>query len=71
VIPIPIFGSLIGSVIGYAAGLLIGQYNKYKDWNLAIRASLGGVAGWGVAVAVQLTGGILILIIFVWQVLAY
>ena len=70
-IPIPIFGSLIGSVLGYAVGLLVGQYNKYKDWNLAIRASLGGVAGWGVAVAVQFSGGVLILLIFVWQVLAY
>ncbi|MFZ0544000.1 MAG: DUF456 domain-containing protein [Candidatus Promineifilaceae bacterium] len=70
-IPIPIFGNLIGSVLGYAVGLLLGQYHKYHDWNLAIRASLGGVAGWGVATAVQFGGGVLILILFVWQVLAY
>lgn len=70
-IPIPIFGNLIGSVLGYAIGLLLGQYHKYQDWNTAIKASLGGVAGWGVATAVQFTGGILILILFVWQVLAY
>lgn len=70
-IPIPIFGNLIGSVLGYAAGLLLGQYHKYQDWNTAIRASLGGVAGWGVATVVQFAGGILILILFVWQVLTY
>jgi uncharacterized protein YqgC (DUF456 family) len=70
-IPIPIFGNLIGSVLGYAAGLLLGQYHKHQDWNTAIKASLGGVAGWGVATAVQFAGGILILILFVWQVLAY
>lgn len=70
-IPIPIFGNLIGSVLGYAAGLLLGQYHKYKDWNKALKAGLGGVAGWGVATAVQFAGGILILILFVWQVLAY
>jgi hypothetical protein len=70
-IPIPIFGSLIGSVLGYAIGLLLGQYHKYQDWNTAIRASLGGVAGWGVATVVQFAGGVLILILFVWQVLAY
>lgn len=70
-IPIPIFGNLIGSVLGYAAGLLLGQYHKYQDWNTAVRASLGGVAGWGVASAVQFGGGVLILILFVWQVLAY
>jgi hypothetical protein len=70
-IPIPIFGNLIGSVLGYAAGLLLGQYHKYQDWNTAVRASLGGVAGWGVATVVQFAGGVLILILFVWQVLAY
>jgi uncharacterized protein YqgC (DUF456 family) len=70
-IPIPIFGNLIGSVLGYAAGLLLGQYHKYQDWNTAIKASLGGVAGWGLATVVQFGGGILILILFVWQVLAF
>ncbi len=69
-IPIPIFGSLIGSILGYAIGLLLGQYHKYQDWNTAIKASLGGVAGWGVATVVQFGGGVLILILFVWQVLA-
>lgn len=70
-IPIPIFGNLIGSVLGYAAGLLLGQYHKYQDWNTAVRASLGGVAGWGIGTVVQFGGGVLILILFVWQVLAY
>jgi uncharacterized protein YqgC (DUF456 family) len=70
-IPIPIFGNLIGSVLGYAVGLLLGQDHKYQDWRMAIKASLGGVAGWGVATVVQLVGGVMILILFVWQVLAY
>jgi uncharacterized protein YqgC (DUF456 family) len=69
-IPIPIFGNLIGSVAGYATGLLLGQYHKHQNWRLAIKASLGGVAGWGVATLVQFGGGVLILILFVWQVLA-
>jgi uncharacterized protein YqgC (DUF456 family) len=70
-IPIPIFGNLIGSVLGYAAGLLLGQYHKHKDWNAAVRASLGGIAGWGVATVFQFGGSVLILVLFVWQVLAY
>ncbi|HZD11379.1 MAG TPA: DUF456 domain-containing protein [Candidatus Binatia bacterium] len=62
---------LLGSVIGYVVGILVGEYRRYGDWNKALRAGLGGVAGWGIATAIQLGGGLLILIIFVWQVLAY
>jgi uncharacterized protein YqgC (DUF456 family) len=69
-IPIPIFGSLIGSVVGYAVGILLGQYHKYRDWRKALKASLGGVAGWGVATVFQFGGAVLILILFMWQVLA-
>ncbi|MGW8318599.1 MAG: DUF456 family protein [Candidatus Promineifilaceae bacterium] len=68
---IPILGSLLGGVLGYALGVLLGQYHKYRDWNIALRASLGGLAGWGLATAVQLGGGLLIMLIFIWQVLAY
>jgi len=65
----PIIGSLFGGIIGYSAGVLLGQYQKQRDWNLAIRASLGGLAGWGVATILQLGASVLILAVFVWQVL--
>lgn len=68
---LPVIGNLFGGVIGYALGVLLGQYQKYNDWNVAIKASVGGVVGWGVASVVQLIGGILILLIFIWQVLSY
>jgi uncharacterized protein len=67
----PIIGSLFGGVIGYSLGILLGQYHKYRDWGLAIRAGLGGLAGWGVSTAIQLGAGLIIIAIFVWQVLAY
>jgi uncharacterized protein YqgC (DUF456 family) len=66
-----VVGGLLGAVLGYALGILLGEYRKHKDWNMAFKASLGGVAGWGLATAVQLGGGILMLLIFVWQVLSY
>lgn len=66
-----IVGGLIGAVGGYALGILLGEYQKHQDWNIAIKASVGGLAGWGVATAVQLGGGLLILIIFVWRVLTF
>jgi uncharacterized protein YqgC (DUF456 family) len=62
---------LIGTVIGYALGVLLGEFQKYGDWNRAVRAGLGGLAGWGVATALQLGAALLVIIIFVWQVLAY
>lgn len=62
---------LLGSIIGYVAGILISEYRRYGDWDKALRAGWGGLAGWGIATALQLGGGLLILIIFVWQVLAY
>jgi uncharacterized protein YqgC (DUF456 family) len=65
----PFIGSLFGGILGYSAGVLLGQYQKQRDWNLALKASLGGLAGWGIATILQLGGGLLILALFVWQVL--
>lgn len=65
-IPIPV----LGSIIGYALGVLLGQYWKLRDWELAVKASIGGLAGWGIATAIQLGAGLLIIILFVWQVMA-
>ena len=62
-IPIPI----LGSIIGYALGVLLGQYWKLGDWGLAVRASIGGLAGWGIATAIQLGAGLLIILLFAWQ----
>lgn len=62
---------LLGSIIGYVVGLLVGEYRRYGDWDRALRGAMGGAAGWGIATAIQLGGGLIILIIFVWQVLAY
>jgi len=67
----PIIGSIFGGIIGYAIGVLLGQYHKHKDWNIALRASIGGVAGWGVSMVIQMIGGILIVAIFIWQVLTF
>jgi uncharacterized protein YqgC (DUF456 family) len=63
------FAPLIGTLIGYAVGLLLGEYQRHGDWAVAWKASAGGLAGWGVATAVQLAGGLIILAIFLWQVL--
>lgn len=65
-IPIPI----VGTIIGYAIGILLGEYHKRRDWDQAWRASKGGLAGWGIATVIQLVGGLLIIAIFAGTVLA-
>jgi uncharacterized protein len=66
-----IIGGLFGAVAGYAVGILLGEYQKQRDWNLALKASISGLAGWGLATVLQLGGGILMLLIFVWRVLTF
>lgn len=62
---------LLGTIIGYALGILLGEYHKVRELPKAFRASLEGLAHWGVGTVIQFAGAILIFIIFIWQVLAY
>ena len=63
-IPIPI----LGTIIGYALGILLGEYHKRRDWDQAWVASKGGLAGWGIATIIQLVACILIILIFMWTI---
>lgn len=58
---------LLGTIIGYVVGLLLGEYQQQGDWDKALKVSVGGLAGWGVATAVQFIGGLFILGIFIFQ----
>jgi hypothetical protein len=64
VIPIPI----VGTLVGYAVGILLGEYHKRRDWNQAWIASKGGLTGWGIATVIQLVAGILVILIFMWTI---
>ncbi len=63
-----IFFHLIGAMLGYALGILYGEYLKQKSWRMAFKASVGGLAGWGISTAVQATGSLLMITIFLWRV---
>ena len=60
---------LIGTIIGYAVGIIIGELIKHRDLELAIKSSIGGVAGWGIATIIELAGALTILLVFVLVVL--
>ncbi len=68
---LPVIGNLIGGIVGYSLGILLGQYIKLREWRIAVKATIGGIVGWGIATILQLSGGVLMMIIFIWQVLSY
>lgn len=57
-----------GSIIGYALGVLIGSYQEHRDFQMAFKASLGNLAGQGVAAIVELVGILIVLGLFIWLV---
>lgn len=61
VLPMP----LLGTIVGYAAGVLLGEFVRLRDWRAAFRAGIGGVVGWGVGTALQLVGGLLMIALFI------
>lgn len=60
---------IVGTIAGYIGGLLLGEYWQHGDWEIAKKAGLGGLAGWGIATVIQFIGGIFIFVIFLWQVI--
>lgn len=60
---------IVGTIVGYIAGLLLGEYWQHGDWEAAKKAGIGGLAGWGIATVIQFVGGVFIFVIFLWQVL--
>lgn len=58
------FGFLFGSLIGYAIGVLLGSYQTHRDWQLAFKATMGGLAGQGAAALVELAGCLIVVYIF-------
>lgn len=54
----------LGTIVGYAAGILAGEYLRLRDPRAAVRAATGGVVGWGVGTALQLAGAIAMIVIF-------
>jgi len=64
VIPFPV----LGTIIGYGAGILLAEYWRLRRWQPALRATLGGVVGWGLSAAVELVGVVIMFLLFATQV---
>lgn len=61
---------LIGTVVGYAIGIIVGELLKHRDLRVALKASLGGIAGWGIATVIELAGALTIVVVFILIVLS-
>lgn len=59
---------IVGTIAGYIGGVLLGEYWRHGDWEIAKKAGLGGLVGFGIASLIQFIGGIFMLFIFLWQV---
>lgn len=60
---------LFGTLIGYMAGVLFAEYQKFNDWDQAWRVGKGVLAGQAVAIGIQFVGAFLMLTIFAGQLL--
>lgn len=62
-------GAIPGAIVGAIAGVIVAEYHRREDWVEAFKAGGGWAAGCLLSGGVQLVIGILMILIFVWQVL--
>ncbi|MCL7452596.1 MAG: DUF456 domain-containing protein [Anaerolineae bacterium] len=62
-----VFFSLPGAVIGAVLGVLLTEMMRVRDWRKALRAGGGWLVGWLLSTVVQLAAGLVMVVIFIWQ----
>lgn len=62
-LPIP----LVGTIVGYAAGLVLSEYVRLGELRPALKSAFGGVVGWGVSTAFEFAGGLAMILLVVTQ----
>ena len=63
-LPIP----LVGTIVGYAAGLVLSEYVRQGELRPAVKAAFGGMVGWGISTVVEFAGGVLMILLVATQV---
>jgi hypothetical protein len=62
-LPLPV----LGTIVGYGAGILLAEYIRLGAWRPAVKATFGGVIGWGLSAVVELAGSLLMILLFFTQ----
>ncbi len=60
-------GAVPGGLIGALVGVLWVEYHRRKDWRAVARAGTGWLAGCLLSGLIQVTIGIMMILLFVWQ----
>jgi uncharacterized protein YqgC (DUF456 family) len=64
-----LFFSLPGAIVGAVLGVLLIESLRLKDIRGALKAGSGWAIGWALATVVQLGIGLVMVVIFVWQLM--
>jgi hypothetical protein len=62
-------GAVPGAFVGALVGLVLAEWYQRRDWQKALKVVGGWLIGYFLSVGVQLSIGIIMIIIFAWQVL--
>ena len=63
-LPIP----LVGTIVGYAAGLVLSEYVRLGELRPALKSAFGGMVGWGISTVFEFAGGLAMILLVVTQV---
>lgn len=61
--------ALLGGIIGAVVGVLLSEMLRLGDWKKALKAGSGWLLGWVLSAFLQLSVGLVMVAIFVWQVM--
>lgn len=62
-------GAVPGAFLGALVGLVLVEWHQRRDWQKALKVVLGWLIGYFLSVGVQLSIGVVMILIFAWQVL--
>jgi uncharacterized protein YqgC (DUF456 family) len=59
--------TLPGAILGAVLGVLLAEIVRVRDWRQALKAGSGWAIGWALSTVLQLGIGLIMVVIFVWQ----